>query len=186
MRLPLAFAASLMGITLIGAACTSGATAPADSSSRPNATVADAAWQRATLLDVRSGKSFSVASLRGKLVALEPMAIWCSNCRIQQHEVASALAVLASQDLVYIGVDIDPNEQEDSLAAYASEQGFDWPFVVASRDVARSLAGAFGDQVLSPPSTPLVLVDPDGHVVDVHFGIRRADELEALFRQHLP
>ena len=40
--------------------------------------------------------------------------------------------------------------------------------------------------MLSPPSTPLILVGPDGAVVDLHFGIRDAEELEGLFLQHLP
>lgn len=57
------------------------------------------------------------------------------------REAVTALAAVASDDLVYIGVDVDPNEQVDALAAYAEEQGFDWMFAVASKDVARSLAG---------------------------------------------
>lgn len=187
MRLPVAFTTTLIGMTLITAACTPGAAAPADGSAREGASAAtEAAWQGAILRNVRTGESFSVDSLRGKLVALEPMAIWCSNCLTQQLEVGAALSALASDAVVYIGVDVDPNERPEDLAAYSQRQGFDWPFVVASRDVARSLAGAFGDQILSPPSTPLILVDSDGHVVDVHFGIRRADEITALFRPHLP
>jgi len=119
-------------------------------------------------------------------VAIEPMAIWCSNCQIQQTEAVAATAATASEDLVYIGLDVDPNEQAADLAAYSEQQGFDWPFAVVSTEVARSLAAEFGDQVLSPPSTPLILVGPDGTVIERHFGIRGADELEALFRQHLP
>jgi hypothetical protein len=32
----------------------------------------------------------------------------------------------------------------------------------------------------------MILVDPAGEVVDVHFGFRGAGDLVALFRQHLP
>ena len=64
--------------------------------------------------------------------------------------------------------------------------GFGWSFAVASRDVARSLAQEFGDQVLSPPSTPIIIVAPSGQVVDQHFGIRRSGELVEAFRAHLP
>lgn len=87
---------------------------------------------------------------------------------------------------MYIGVDVDPNEPSDELAAYADREGFAWTFTVAPKDVARSLAAEFGDQVLSPPSTPLILIGPGGAVIETHYGIRRADELEALFRKHLP
>jgi hypothetical protein len=149
------------------------------------AAVHDEPWRTLELEDVRTGETFAMTDLEGKIVAIEPMAIWCSNCRIQQHEVVAALAIVDSDDLVYIGVDVDPNERARDLARYSRQEGFDWPFVVASRDLARSLAESFGDQVLSPPSTPLILVGPDGEVLDVHFGIRRADELASVFEEHL-
>ena len=142
-------------------------------------------WRTLPLEDVRTGETFRIADLEGKLVAIEPMAIWCSNCRIQQHEAVAALAEIDSDDLVYIGIDVDPNERARALARYAQDEGFDWPFVIASRDLARSLAESFGDQILSPPSTPLILIAPGGDVLDVHFGIRRADELAAVFDEHL-
>jgi hypothetical protein len=181
-RLPTALA-GLTALTLVAAACTGGATTPGDAA--PSGDPA-AAWRTTPLPDVRTGETFAIADLAGKLVAIEPMAIWCSNCRIQQREAAAALAAVASDDLVYLGLDVDPNEQAADLAAYSEDEGFDWPYAVASVEVARSLAAEFGDQVLSPPSTPLILVGPDGAVIEQHFGIRRAAELETLFRQHLP
>lgn len=181
-RPPFALAA-LFALALVAAACTGGATTPRDPA--PSGDPA-AAWRTSPLTDVRTGETFAVADLAGKLVAIEPMAIWCSNCRIQQREAAAALAALASDDLVYVGLDVDPNEQPGDLAAYSEDEGFDWPYAIASVEVARSLAAEFGDQVLSPPSTPLILVGPDGTLIEQHFGIRRAAELEALFRQHLP
>ncbi len=146
----------------------------------------DEPWRTRPLVDVRTGDTFRIVDLEGKLVAIEPMAIWCSNCRIQQREAIAALAEVDSDDLVYIGIDVDPNERARDLARYSEEEGFDWPFVVASRELSRELADAFGAQVLSPPSTPTILIAPDGEVIEVHFGIRRADELVAVFREHLP
>ncbi len=180
-RLPSALV-GLVALALVAAACTAGTSEPDASAS----TGADQIWRTTALRDVNTGEAFTIDALRGKLVAIEPMAIWCSNCRIQQREVAAALAATPSDGVVYVSVDVDPNEQPDALAAYADKEGFDWTFVVASREVARSLAAAFGDQVLSPPSTPMILVGPDGAVIDVHFGIRSASELTALFAQHLP
>jgi hypothetical protein len=177
----------VLGVALVASACTSGAPAAPGAPVTGDAPPAgDAAWRNADLTDVRTGETFTIDDLDGRLVAIEPMAIWCSNCRIQQREAVAALAALGSADLVYVGLDVDPNEPAEALAAYSEEQGFDWTFVVATKDVARSLAAEFGDQVLSPPSTPLILVGPDGAVIELHFGIRPAAELEALFRQHLP
>jgi thiol-disulfide isomerase/thioredoxin len=180
-RIPTALAA-LVALVLTVAACSpgGGAASPAIASS-PAAT-----WRTTPLTDVRTGETFTIDGFAGKLVAIEPMAIWCSNCRIQQQEAATALAAVASDDLVYIALDVDSNEQPADLAAYSAEEGFDWPYAVASVDVARSLAAEFGDQVLSPPSTPLILLGPGGELIEQHIGIRRAAELEALFRQHLP
>jgi thiol-disulfide isomerase/thioredoxin len=145
----------------------------------------DSAWRTATLRDVASGEEFNIDELRGKVVAIETMAIWCTTCRIQQREAQAALAQLDSAELVYIGLDIDPNERASDLADYRRQLGFEWTFVVASRDVARSLAADFGDQILSPPATPLITLDRDGNVVDVHVGVRSADELVSLFEAHL-
>lgn len=168
----------LVGVVLVAAACSPGTTAP---TARPT----DDAWRTTALVDSRSGETFTIDELKGKLVAIEPMAIWCSTCRIQQGEAAIALDRLDNPDIVYLSIDVDPNERPADLAAYADASGFDWRFVVATREVARSLAVTFGDQILSPPSTPLILVAPDGTVVDQHFGIRKADDLVELFTLHL-
>ncbi len=172
----------LFGVVLVVAACSSGTTASTAEPAKP----ANDAWRTTALVDTRSGDTFTIDELKGKLVVIEPMAIWCSNCRIQQGEAAVALDRLDDPGIVYLSVDVDPNERAGDLAAYADESGFDWDFVVATKEVARSLAATFGDQILSPPSTPLILVGPDGEVVDQHFGIRSADDLVELFSQHLP
>jgi cytochrome oxidase Cu insertion factor (SCO1/SenC/PrrC family) len=147
---------------------------------------ADAAWRTEPLLDVRTGESFRIDDLRGKLVAIEPMAVWCTSCRAQQREVSIALEELGSQDIVFISVGVDPNERAEALADYAEQWGFDWRFAVAPTAFSRSLADEFGAQVLSPPSTPMIVLDAGGAVVDNHFGIRRAEQLLSLLSAHLP
>lgn len=57
---------------------------------------------------------------------------------------------------------------------------------MASRDVARSLAGDFGDQVLSPPATPSIVIGRDGSLVEKHLGFRGADDLVELFDKYAP
>jgi len=86
----------------------------------------------------------------------------------------------------YISLDVDPNEREADLAAYAGREGFTWRFVVASPEVSRSLAATFGDQILSPPATPLVLLGPDGELIEKHIGIKGSQDLAALIKEHLP
>ena len=40
------------------------------------------------------GRDVHIADLAGKLVVIEPMAIWCSNCASQQKEASKALAAI--------------------------------------------------------------------------------------------
>jgi hypothetical protein len=157
----------------------------APASGQGSAQGALAAWQTHDLVDVRSGERFAIADLAGRAVVIEPMAIWCTNCARQQQEASKALARLGSSDVVYISLDVDPAERAPDLARYADERGFDWRFVVAERALSRALAQAFGDQVLAPPSTPKILIAPDGQVSGPEFGIQDASTVEAELRDLL-
>ena len=143
-------------------------------------------WRTAALRDVVTGEEFRITDLEGKVVAIEAMAIWCVNCRVQQGEAQAALEQVASPDVVYISLDVDPNERDEDLSQYAQREGFGWRFVVASPELSRSLAATFGDQVLSPPATPLVILGPDGELIEKHIGIKSAGDLAALIEEHLP
>jgi thiol-disulfide isomerase/thioredoxin len=170
----------VMVLALAGAACSTGG-------ARPTQTGADDdTWRQATLRDVVSGTEFRIGELEGKVVAIETMAIWCVTCRLQQNEARAALEQLDSPDIIYLSLDVDPNENAADLADYAQREGFGWRFAVAPPEVSRSLAARFGDQILSPPSTPLVVLDPDGEVVEQHLGIKSAADMVALFEEHLP
>ncbi len=143
-------------------------------------------WRTAALRDVVTGEEFRIMDLEGKVVAIEVMAIWCATCRTQQLEARAALDTLGSSDVAYISLDVDPNERAEDLAEYARREGFDWRFAVAEPEVLRSLVATFGDQILSPPSTPLVILNPEGRVVEQHIGVTGARALVALFEEHLP
>ncbi len=172
--------AVLAALAMLVAACSTGG------ASSPGAGTADDSWRTASLRDVVTGEQFRIEDLKGKVVAIEAMAIWCSPCRIQQGEAQAALAQVASPNVVYISLDVDPNEREAELAEYSRREGFQWRFVVASPEMARSLASTFGEQVLSPPATPLIILDAAGEVIDAHIGIKRADDLAAVLQDHLP
>ncbi len=172
----------LVALLFAAVACSPGGGAVESTTSSGEA----AAWRTAPLRDVRTGETFRIDDLQGALVVIEPMAIWCTTCRAQQREAAAALSEVGGDDVVYISLGVDPNEAEADLARYADEQGFGWRFAVASPQVARSLADSFGEQVLSPPSTPGIIVRPDGAVEGVSFGIKKAEQLVAEFREHAP
>jgi thiol-disulfide isomerase/thioredoxin len=173
-------AAAIAALAILVAACSS-VGGPSE-----GAGTANDAWRTASLRDVVTGEEFRISDLQGKVVAIEAMAIWCFNCRLQQAQAQAALEEVDSPDLVYISLDVDPNERDEDLAEYARREGFTWRFAVASPEVSRSLAATFGDQILSPPATPLVVLGPDGELIEKHIGIKGADDLAALFKEHLP
>ena len=49
------------------------------------------AWFTSQLTDVNSGQPFSIADHQGKVVLVETLAVWCSNCLKQQREVLALL-----------------------------------------------------------------------------------------------
>lgn len=112
----------------------------------------------------------------GKPVLLEMMAIWCTNCRAQQHEVVAAHGLVGFES---VSLDIDPNERPGDLADYSAAMGFDWRFAMANQTLATALRDRFGPAVLNPPSTPMVLLFPDGSVRALEFRQYSAAELAA-------
>jgi hypothetical protein len=131
------------------------------------------------LRDVRSQTEFTLGQLVAERpVLLEPMAIWCVNCRGQQHQVVEAHGLA---DFHSVSLDVDPNERPEDLAAYADQEGFDWRFAVADADLARLLRERFGSAVLNPPSMPKILFRTDGSVELIGLGEQlSASDLAAL------
>ena len=135
-------------------------------------------WFRASFTDARTGQVFSINELKGKVVLVETMAIWCTNCLQQQGQVKALHEQLgARDDFVSIGLDIDPNENAEALKSYVEDKGFDWLYAVPSADVSREIAALYGDQFLNPPSTPIVVIDRHGDAHPLPFGIKSADDL---------
>ena len=136
------------------------------------------AWYSVSLTNVQSGEAFTVNDLKGKVVLVETMAVWCSNCKKQQGQVKALHELLGERDdFVSIGFDIDPNEDTDTLKTFTESNGFDWTYVVAPAEVSAEFASLYGGQFLNPPSTPMLIIDRKGVAHPLPFGIKSADEL---------
>lgn len=144
------------------------------------------AWAAAELTDVRNGTTFRIADLvaADKVVFIETMAIWCSSCRSQQRDVVKALAGLDPNRVVWIGIDVEASESAADLAEYSRSLGFDWPYVIGNTALLRALADEFGDQVLSPPATPIVVIGTNGKVTLTEFGHKSVDRITELAAAH--
>jgi thiol-disulfide isomerase/thioredoxin len=161
-------AASRSSASPTTAASATSSAVPASARASAAASAAADALLAVALTDVRSGESFTLAELSAdQPVLLEPMAVWCSNCRAQQHEVKEAHA---AGSFVSVSLDIDLSESAADLASYADREGFDWRFAMADADLYRLLQERFGVAVTNPPSTPLIVIEPGGVVRPLEFG----------------
>jgi len=157
--------------------------APATAPTEPAVTLTQP-WATADLVDVATGETFRIADLAGRPIVVETMAIWCSSCLAQQGTVYEVLAGVEPGSVDYILIDVDPSETAEALAAYRERNGFTGRYVVATTDLARALVAEFGDQVLNPPSTPMIVVGTDGTVTLTPFGKKSQDDLRTLLDQH--
>jgi len=137
-------------------------------------------WFGANLTDVTTGKTFKIAGFQGNVVLVETMAVWCTTCFQQQGQIQSLHSLLGKRDdLVSLSLDIDPNENDNILKTYVSSHGFDWTYAVAPADVARAVGKLYGDQFLNPPSAPILIIDRQGQVHTLPFGVKSAQDLKA-------
>lgn len=136
------------------------------------------AWYSVSLTDVNTGESFTINDLKGKVILVETMAVWCSNCLSQQTQVKALHEALGERDdFVSLGIDIDPNEDAEKLASFTSSNGFNWKYIVASPEISAEFASLYGGQFLNPPSTPMLIIDRKGVAHPLPFGVKSVDEL---------
>ncbi|HEX5579767.1 MAG TPA: hypothetical protein VFY43_08890 [Candidatus Limnocylindria bacterium] len=169
-------AASALPTVSVGAPSPAASQDPS-ASPPPGADLPDDELLRVQLTDVRSGEHFTLADLAvDGPVLLEPMAVWCTNCRAQMHQVTEAHA---AADFLSVSLDVDLSETAADLAAYADREGWDWRFAMANADLYRLLQQRFGDAATYPPATPLIVIERDGTVRPLDFGVgtRSAQQL---------
>jgi len=153
---------------------------PAESMEKPTEAVmekpADALmkspkWFSSSLSNVATGQAFTIADFKGKVVLVEALAQWCSNCKKQQQQVLELHKTLGENaDFISIGLDIDPNEDASQLKKYIETNGFTWIYAVAPAEVSNELANLYGNQFLNPPSMPMLLIDRKGEVTVLPLG----------------
>jgi len=136
-------------------------------------------WFSVSLTNVSTGQPFKISDYKGKVVLVETLAQWCSNCKKQQQQVLELHKTLGENpDFVSVGLDIDPNENADQLKKYIESNGFTWTYAVAPAEVSNELASLYGTQFLNPPATPMLVIDREGKVTLLPLGtIKSVDDL---------
>jgi cytochrome oxidase Cu insertion factor (SCO1/SenC/PrrC family) len=136
-------------------------------------------WVTAELMHPVTGAMFTINDFQGSVVLVEPFAQWCSTCLAQQKELVKLYeATGMDAGLVIVGLDIDPNEDAEMLKTYLEKHGFSWHYAIASKEMAREISQLYGDQFLNPPSAPMLLIDRQGEVHSLPFGLKSVDDLQ--------
>jgi peroxiredoxin len=178
------FHAILIDLTIIGLFLTScgistTAALPTAADSRPE-------WFGFELTDVQTGETFTMNDFAGKVVLLETMAMWCPNCTEQANEVRNLHNLLGNpEDLVSVSLDVDINEDAASLGDYVRGFGFDWHFAVAPLEVARALGNLYTAQYLNPPLSPMMIIDRNGAVHHLEYGLKKTETLREIITPYL-
>jgi thiol-disulfide isomerase/thioredoxin len=176
----------LISFTLVISACTLiPKISEPQSSIVPTATVTPD-WFNIEMTDVQTGKTFSVNDFAGKVVLLETMAIWCPSCVIQATQVGKLHVALGNPaDLISVTLDVDSHEDEATLKEYASSYRFDWRFAVAPLLVERALGNLYSAEYLNPPLSPMLIIDRNGNVHQLDYGIKDAETLQNIVEPYL-
>ena len=122
----------------------------------------------------------------GKVVLVETMAMWCPNCVVQANEVRNLHNLLGNpDDAVSVSLDVDINEDADSLKEYSEGYGLEWHFAVAQLEVARALGNLYSAQYLNPPLSPMLVIARDGNVHQLEYGIKDVETLQKIVEPYL-
>ena len=143
-------------------------------------------WFDMELTDALTGKVFTINDFAGKVILLDTMAMWCPNCVIQATQVEKLHEALGHpDDLITVSLDVDINEDEAALKEYVSSYRFDWYFAVAPLGVARALGNLYSAEYLNPPLSPMMIIDRDGNVHQLEYGIKKVDTLQRVLEPFL-
>lgn len=134
-------------------------------------------WLSLPLTDVATGETFTLGEFEGRSVYVEAMATWCTNCRRLLQSVKEAVLRAEGEDYVFIGISVEANLPDETLAEYARRWDFPLRFAVATPELVAALIGDYGREVAIPPSTPHFLVKADGTVTGLNLGFKSPDEI---------
>jgi len=124
-----------------------------------------------------SGNLFTVLfSVRRPRNDKDVFAVWCPKCLDQQRKIAE-LKEREGFAIVHISLDTDPHEDEDKVRGHLGRHDFDWYFAVAPTELTNDLIDDFGFEIISAPSTPVVLICEDQSTRLLQSGRKSADVL---------
>ena len=175
-----------LGFTLMVSACAPARADIINTAEPQSAATTTPDWFNMELTDVQTGKTFTMNDYAGKVVLVETMATWCPTCIIQATQVEKLHELLGNpEDLISVSLDIDLHEDPAVLKEYASSYRFDWPFAIAPLLVQRALGNLYNAEYLNPPLSPMLIIDREGKVHQLDYGVKDAKTLKKIVEPYL-
>lgn len=116
----------------------------------------------------------SLAEFRGRVVVVNFWASWCGPCRAEQPDLNEAYALLPSDEVAFLGVNIE--DAQANAVAHLREFDVAYPSVYDPANVYASRFRGVGPRTI--PST--IFIDRQGRVAARVFGVISTSELVGL------
>jgi thiol-disulfide isomerase/thioredoxin len=133
-----------------------------------------------TYLDFNGGLG-RLSDFRGRYLLLDFWGSWCGPCRAEVPHAKKAYAQFKSRGFEILGLNYEQGATPQQVNAYLKANGVTWPFATAP-SVRTLISDRF--QVTAFPT--LILLDPDGRVVEARTGALRGEALVRTLDKVLP
>jgi thiol-disulfide isomerase/thioredoxin len=127
------------------------------------------------------GSARRLSDFRGRYVLLDFWGSWCGPCRAEVPFLKDAYARFQSRRFEVIGMDYEQGATREKVQAYLSEQGMTWT-IASPETVRNTIVNVF--RVSSFPT--LMLIDPDGRVLETNSDVLRGEDLAKTLDMVLP
>jgi cytochrome c biogenesis protein CcmG/thiol:disulfide interchange protein DsbE len=125
-----------------------------------------------TLTDA-NGKSFTLASQKGKVIILDFWATWCPPCKVEIPWFVEFQSKYGSRGFTVVGVSVD--DSPDALKKFAAEFKMNYPVLVGDgRDDIKG-PKAYGPMWGLPKT---FVIGRDGKICKTHVGFSQKETLE--------
>jgi len=124
------------------------------------------------------GKTVKLSDFKGKVIVLNFWATWCPPCRAEIPDFIDLEKEYASKGVAVIGLSLD-SIQPSEVAAFAKNNGINYPIVMSTDEVAQKYGVSEGIPVTC-------IIGPDGKIADTHLGMVKKSYLEDWIKKFLP
>lgn len=142
-------------------------------------TVKERQWGNAPdfTLPALGGNTFTLSSLKGKVIILDFWATWCSPCREEVPDFIALKNEYGDKGLEIVGISLDEGG-ENAVRHFARKTGINYIIVFGDEKTEEKYGGIRGI-----PTT--FIIDQNGNIVTKYIGYRPRDVFEKAIKELL-